>query len=292
MMIFKEQSGKIIMTDFDHFHIGQILECGQCFRFTELSDMHYALIAFGRVLHIRQLANAVEFYYEGNTLTTDEFNDIWLPYFDLERDYSAIIAKITAGDTVMQKAVNFASGIRILRQDPWEMLISFIISANNRIPQIKQVIKNISEAYGTQIDLLNYTFPTIEQLLPASQERLRVLKTGFRDKYIVDATRKAAGGALELSRDTKIPTDDLRKMLLSVSGVGEKVAHCILLFGYGRMDTFPVDTWVRKVMQQYYFDGNDANATQIHALARERFGELSGFAQQYLFHYMRMNSGN
>ena len=286
-MTFRQKSNGIMMTDFEHFDIGQILECGQCFRFEKLDDMHYELVAFGKVLRVRQNADSVEFGYERGSLDTAEFENIWLPYFDLQRDYGTIKAKITAGDPVMQAAVDFAPGIRILRQDPWEMLISFIISANNRIPQIKQIIKNISAQYGTQIDGKNYAFPDAYALSRAVPEDLRRLKTGFRDKYIVDAARKVTAAALDMSRDTEMSTDDLRKSLLSVHGVGEKVAHCILLFGYSRMDTFPVDTWVRKVMQQYYFGGEAASATQIHMLARNRFGELSGFAQQYLFHYIR-----
>jgi N-glycosylase/DNA lyase len=286
-MTFKEIDGGIRMTNFTHFHIDQILECGQCFRFWRLGHMHYALVAFGRVLYVRQYADAVEFCYAGSAPEMAEFQEIWLPYFDLRRDYGAIAAKITKGDPVMQAAVNFAPGIRILRQEPWEMLISFIISANNRIPQIMNVIKNISARYGTQIDAQNYAFPDAKQLARASLEDLRALKTGFRDRYIVDAAHKAAAGALDMNRDTQLSTEDLRKSLMGVHGVGEKVAHCILLFGYGRTDAFPVDTWVRKVMRQYYFNGEAASAAQIHNLARERFGEYSGFAQQYLFHYIR-----
>ena len=289
-MTFKQIDNGIVMEDFNHFHIGQILECGQCFRFEKLDDMHYALVAFGKVLYVRQSLDTVEFYYSNSALEMSEFEAIWLPYFDLHRDYGAIKAKITAGDPVMQTAVDYAPGIRILRQDPWETLISFIISANNRIPQIKQVVKNISARYGTQIDAHNYAFPAVEQLIHAAPEDLRALKTGFRDKYIVDAAQKVAGKTLDMCRDTQMLTDDLRKLLLTVRGVGEKVAHCILLFGYGRMDTFPVDTWVRKVMRQYYFGGETASAAQIHDLAQKRFGTLSGFAQQYLFHYIRTNS--
>lgn len=287
-MRIKEKNGNIIMTDFQNFHIGQILECGQCFRFEKLEDMYYTLVAFGKVLYVQQTANSVEFSYNGYTLDAAEFESIWLPYFDLQRDYGAIISKITSNDSVMRSAVNFAPGIRILQQEPWEMLISFIVSANNRIPQIKQVVKNISAQYGTQIDAQNHTFPDATTLSKVTASDLRALKTGFRDKYIVDAAQKTVSGALDMNRNTGMPTEDLRKSLLSVAGVGEKVAHCILLFGYGRMDTFPVDTWVRKVMQQYYFDGSAASPAQIHSLAQERFGELSGFAQQYLFHYIRM----
>ena len=289
-MDYTQDTDRIILTNFNNFHIGDILECGQCFRFEEIEDMHYMLVAFGKVLYIRQDENAIFFSYKDEMLSVIEFEALWTPYFDLMRDYDAIITKISESDDTMQTAVAFAPGIRILQQDPWEMLISFIISANNRIPQIKQVVKNISMRYGAQIDEQNYAFPTAEKLLQATSEDLRALKTGFRDKYIIDAAQKVAAGALDLNRDTALSTEDLRKSLLNVQGVGEKVAHCILLFGYGRFDTFPVDTWVRKVMQQYYFNGETVNAAQIHSLAQERFGELSGFAQQYLFHYIRKRS--
>ncbi|MCL2396838.1 MAG: hypothetical protein FWC93_02110 [Defluviitaleaceae bacterium] len=270
-----------------NFHITDILECGQCFRFQRLDDMHYLLVANGRALHVKQNKNELEFWYDGNPLYEAEFVDIWVPYFDLGRDYAAILTKITHDDPVMQTAANFAPGIRILAQDPWEALISFIISANNRIPQIKQVVENISRRYGTHISGENYAFPTIEQLAAATPEDLRQCKTGFRDKYILDAAQKAAAGMISMRRDVDTSTDDLRKTLLAVNGVGEKVAHCVLLFGYGRFDTFPVDTWVKRVMEQYYFDGKPTTPAQIHMLAQERFGPLSGFAQQYLFHYIR-----
>jgi len=289
-MNYKQDTNRIVLTNFNNFHIGDILECGQCFRFEKIGDMHYALVAFGRALHVKQKDASVEFFYEGRALDITEFEILWMSYFDLYRDYYEIITKISKEDNVMQTAVAFAPGIRILQQDPWEMLVSFIISANNRIPQIKQVVKNIAQHYGPQIDEQNYAFPAPEELLRATSEELRGLKTGFRDKYIIDAARKVAAGALDINRDTTLSTEDLRKSLLNVHGVGEKVAHCILLFGYGRFDTFPVDTWVRKVMQQYYFDGDAASAAQIHSLAQERFGELSGFAQQYLFHYIRKKS--
>jgi len=289
-MKFIQTDNGIIMTNFTHFHIAQILECGQCFRFEKLDEGFYFLVAFGKVLYVRQDSEAVLFWYESGVLEPEEFKSVWIPYFDLDRDYGAISARFAENDPVMSDAIAFAPGIRVLNQEPWEMVISFIISQNNRIPQIKKVIKNISERYGTKIDDTNYAFPTVEQLLAARPEDLRECKTGFRDKYILDASHKAANKELHLGRDIDATTEGLRQSLLSVKGIGEKVAHCILLFGYGRFDTFPVDTWVRKVMEEYYFGGNKASVADIHKFAYERFGALSGIAQQYLFHYIRLKT--
>ena len=289
-MVLKQLDKAIRMTDFTNFNIGEILECGQCFRFEKMDDDFYFLIAFGKVLYVRQDSDAVLFWYEDDVLGLEEFTALWVPYFDLERDYAAISAKFAENDPVMSDAIAFAPGIRVLNQDPWEMIVSFIISQNNRIPQIKKVINNISKRYGTKINGLNHAFPTAEQLSSAKAEDLRECKTGFRDKYILDASFKAANKELHLGRDTEMTTEDLRKSLLSVKGIGEKVAHCILLFGYGRFDTFPVDTWVRKVMEEYYFGGKKAQVAEIHRFAYERFGSLSGIAQQYLFHYIRLKT--
>ena len=278
-MKYKEENGVITLFGAKQFSIGEILECGQCFRFEKLGVDYYYLIAHGRVLHVEQNDNTVKFWYENSKLNICEFKTIWEGYFDLSRDYGQIQAKITENDPVMTRAVNFAPGIRILKQDPWETLISFIISQNNRIPQIKQVIKNISEAYGDALGGGHHAFPTIQQLLMATAPDLRNLKAGFRDKYIVDATSAANAASM----------DDLESNLLDIKGVGEKVANCVLLFGYARHDRFPVDVWVRRVMEKLYFDGEPTPIATIQNFAKERFGEYSGFAQQYLFHYIRMN---
>ncbi|MBR1735569.1 MAG: 8-oxoguanine DNA glycosylase, partial [Firmicutes bacterium] len=180
-MKYISSENKIIMTDFDSFNIKEILECGQCFRFTPLSDMHYKIIAFGKVLYIRQTETSVEFY----PCTLSEFENIWIDYFDLTTDYS-LIKENLSGDEVLKTAITYAGGIRLLNQDPWECLISFIISQNNRIPMIKQVIKNISEKYGTLSDE-EYLFPSLEQLTSCDIPSLMLCKTGFRAKYIRDA---------------------------------------------------------------------------------------------------------
>ncbi|MCL2753276.1 MAG: N-glycosylase [Defluviitaleaceae bacterium] len=272
-----------------NFDIGQTLECGQCFRFEKTDDTNsYFLLAYGKKLNVSQNGDKVKFWYDDGKLDKKEFDTIWMQYFDFERDYADIQAKISSNDTIMQHAIAFAPGIRILQQDPWEMIISFIISANNRIPQIKQVIKNICKTYGGNIGGEHYAFPTPQELAKATAEDLRALKTGFRDKYIVDATKRVLAGEMPVERNCKLPTNELRKTLMETKGIGEKVADCILLFGYGRWESFPIDVWVRRVMEQLYFNGESMPPAKIHAFAKERFGELAGFAQQYLFHYMRL----
>ena len=286
-MHYIQTKNAIEMQNLSNFTINEILECGQCFRFEKSSGGFYGIIAFGKALNVHQDGQNVRFWYDNDILTPDDFEHLWVPYFDLGRDYSAIISHICKDDPTMSTAANFAPGIRLLQQDPWEMLISFIISQNNRIPQIKKVIASICERFGKQIYDGIYAFPTPNELYKATEQDLRDCKAGFRARYILDAAQKAAAGLLPLDRTTQTPTADLRKNLLEIMGVGEKVAHCILLFGYGRFDSFPVDTWVQKVMQQYYFDGKDVRPAEIYKFATEKFGEYSGFAQQYLFHYMR-----
>ncbi|MDR2167234.1 MAG: N-glycosylase [Clostridiales bacterium] len=282
-MEYRQAANGIKILNLRDFDIAEILECGQCFRFEKVSKNFYFLVAFGQMLYIRQFDSHVEFWYEGRRLDIDEFKAIWEDYFDLKRDYGAIKAEIAKNDPIMQRAIDFAPGIRLLQQDPWETLISFIISQNNRIPQIKQVIKNIAAAFGDPIDGENFAFPTTRQLSTATAEDLRALKAGFRDKYILAATT----ANLPLTRDNALTTEELRKMLLSIKGIGEKVAHCVLLFGYGRYDSFPVDVWVRRVMENLYFDGKKTSPAQILAHAQNKFGQNAGFANQYLFHYVR-----
>jgi len=289
-MEYIEENGRILARGLRNFDIGEILECGQCFRFENAGE-HWVVAALGEVLHICQAGGGVEFWYPGKALLGEEFAARWVPYFDMERDYGAILAKICRGDSVMAAAAEFAPGIRILQQEPWEMLISFIISQNNRIPQIKKVIAAICERFGDEIGG-GHAFPTPLQLLGATEGDLRECKAGFRARYIMDAADKAAAGEIPLERGNNATTEELRRCLLDVTGVGEKVAHCILLFGYGRFDSFPVDTWVQKVMQEYYFGGKAVKPAEIQKYAGAKFGEYSGFAQQYLFHYMRMKNGD
>ena len=190
----------------------------------------------------------------------------------------------------MKLASQYGYGIRILNQDPWEMIISFIISVANNIPRISKTVENISKAYGKEIDFNGnkyYLFPTPYELSRAGVSDLRNLNLGFRDKYIFEATRRVATGDVVIEDILKMDTSEARKELMKIPGIGAKVADCILLFSMNRMESFPVDTWIKKVMSELYVDSS--NITQIGKYATQRFGEYAGIAQQYLFYYKRSN---
>ena len=266
----------------ESFDIGQILECGQCFRFNKIEDNHYKIIAHGKVLTIKQGEGKVVF-----SCTNDEFESVWANYFDLNRDYEELKTKLAENDPVMEIAIKYAPGIRILRQDFWEMVVSFIISQNNRIPMIKKVIENISERYGEPIEG-GFAFPNASQIAEATIPDLMELKTGFRAKYILDAVDKRQAGLLDESKLLELTTDEIRTRLTTVNGIGDKVAHCILLMGMSRMDVFPTDVWIRRIMSELYFGGVDISPKVIHEFAQDKWGAYSGIAQQYLFHYARL----
>ncbi len=280
-MEYIQKDEKIIMKNFDSFNIEEILECGQCFRFEKIENMHYKIIAYGKVLNIKQLDNQVEFY----PCNKEDFENIWIDYFDLKTDYKKIKDSLK-NDEIVKKAIEYAEGIRILNQEPFECLISFIISQNNRIPMIKQVIKNISAKYGEQAGE-DYIFPSLEQLKKATPEELKLCKTGFRDKYILDAVENIDKGNINLQELFDMPSEKAKEELLKIKGVGTKVADCVLLFSLKKNDVFPTDVWVKRVMEYFYFEEKDTPIKEIHNFAKEKWGDLAGYAQQYLFYYAR-----
>lgn len=261
------------------FNIGQILECGQCFNFVKIEDNYYKLTAFNKVLYVKQQGDNVTLF----PCTKDDFDNIWSHYFDLTRDYDSI-KEVLRHDNVLNKAIPYGEGIRILNQEHFECLISFIISQNNRIPMIKNVIKNLSETYGEKIDD-GFSFPTAEVLQSVEQEKLRECKTGFRDKYILDASSKVYNNEINLTEIEKLKTNDLSEKLMEIKGVGVKVANCVTLFSYGRGDSFPVDVWIKRAVETLYFDGEQKSKDYIKKFGEDKFMENSGLAQQYLFNY-------
>jgi len=282
MKISKKKSD-IYLSDIENFNIEDILECGQCFRFHKLGDKKYVIIAHKRELTITQTDEFIIFH---DTAKKD-FENIWFDYFDLNTDYKKISSILSENDSVLKEAINFAKGTRILRQEPFECLISFIISQNNRIPMIKTVVNNISEKFGEKIENY-YTFPSIEELKNATVEELNECKTGFRSGYIRDAVSKISAGELSLCDIEKLSYADLKTELMKIKGVGEKVSDCVALFAYAKLDAFPIDVWVKRITEHFYFDGKDTAKDKIEVFAKEKFGEYSGYAQQYLFHYARM----
>ncbi|MCT4598567.1 MAG: hypothetical protein N4A50_11900 [Vallitalea sp.] len=279
-------SNNIIINDSSDFDIEHILECGQCFRFYKKDNRDYIIIAYSKILRVTQDDQQVTFH---NT-TEEEFQSIWMKYFDLGRDYSIIKTTLSKFDEHLQTAVSEKGGIRILQQDTWESLISFIISQNNHISNIRRVIERLSNKYGTYIgeieDEKYYSFPTIEQLSIATEEELRALKVGFRAPYIINACEKVANGEVDLETVCCGNLLEAKKQLITIKGVGNKVADCVLLFGAMRYEVFPTDVWVKRIMEYYYFK-EDTKIKVIDDFAKENYGELAGFAQQYLFYYAR-----
>jgi len=216
-----------------------------------------------------------------------EFESIWHDYFDLSRDYVKIKSTISERDPIMAAAIEHAPGIRILKQDFWEMVISFIISQNNRIPMIKKVIENICARYGDEIEG-GFAFPSADQMAKASIEELMELKTGFRAKYIADAVLKRCEGHLDEDELSALDSSELNTRLTAIKGIGDKVAHCIMMMGLGRMDVFPTDVWIKRIISELYFEGKDTPLKDIQAFAGDRWGDNAGIAQQYLFHYARL----
>lgn len=276
----------IVINRLCDFDIEHILECGQCFRFYKKADKDYIVIAYNKLLRVTQEEGKIIFH----DTTEEEFNNIWVEYFDLERDYTSIKATLGAMDNNMLTAVLEKGGIRILQQDTWETLISFIISQNKHITHIKKLIEELSKKYGSYIGEIEqmkyYSFPTVEQLSKATEDDLRELKVGFRAPYIVDACEKVLLGEVDLGKLLYSDLEESKKQLIKIKGVGNKVADCVLLFGAKRYEVFPTDVWVKRVMEFYYFN-EDTKVQVIHDYAKKHYGELAGFAQQYLFYYAR-----
>lgn len=280
---------KIILkgqTSFVHSHI---FECGQAFRWKKLDEEAYRFIFRDMVLEARATDDNIEIV--GNFSDKNEI----LNYFDLNTDYDAIKKTLSANDEVIRKAIDFGGGMRILKQDPFETYISFIISANNQIKNIKNTIKKLSQMYGKKLnnpfdEEEYYAFPSPAALSNAKPEDIKeYARAGFRSERIVIASKMVQEGIINFEELKERSVDDIRKTLLEVPGIGEKVFQCILLFGLGRADSFPVDVWVKRVMEELYYGGEERNKKLIQEDGMRRFGDLSGYAQQYLFYYMREN---
>lgn len=274
----------------DDFLINQILECGQCFRYKKLDEMSYRVIAKGLVLHVKQDGQELQFDCD-----EEVYDDVWRDYFDMERDYVSVMDGLRKKDHYLKEAIMLCHGVRILQQDVFEMLITFILSQNKSIPQISVLVDRLAENYGEKIETdLNglgglelYSFPSSEQMQHATEEELRALKVGFRAPYIIDAVEKVVNGSVNLKRIHHMDTVDAREMLMSIKGVGRKVADCVLLFGCGKMDVFPIDVWVRRIMQATYFKDKQVSNSEMLDFAESYFEGVSGIAQQYLFYYAR-----
>lgn len=273
------------------FKAKHIFECGQCFRWDEENDKSYTGIVGRNVVNVKEVENKVIF----SSFGVDNLKELVQSYFDLDRDYEKIKEELSKVDKYLAKSIEYGNGIRILNQDLWETIISFIISANNNIPRIKGIINRLSQKYGEKIEWRGneyYTFPTVEELSKASVEDLRSLGLGFRDIRVYETTHKILSKEVDLEKlHNEADTEKVRNILLTLSGVGPKVADCILLFStLKRFDVFPIDVWVRRVMNELYIKNEDetkVNKKEIERLAKEKYGNLEGIAQQYLFFWKR-----
>ncbi len=285
-MNIKEKNSQIVIEDIKDFNLNHIFDCGQCFRWNKEEDGTYTGVVKNKVINIEQNGSTVVF----SNVSMNDYHII-KEYFDLNTDYTEIKRSVNT-DEIMAEAIKFGEGIRILNQDEWETIISFMISANNRIPMIKKVIENLSTSFGDFICNYRgrdyYSFPTAEQLSSADIEKIQECKAGFRSPRIKEAASRFLKEKDIIYNIKNTNYDEGLAYLKTYTGIGDKVANCILLFSMRQFDTFPVDVWVRRVMQTLYVD-KDTKDADIRKFAENKFGKLSGYAQQYLFYYAREN---
>lgn len=282
----KQIENGVLLVNVKNFELSHIFECGQCFRWNRSDSGSYIGVAFNKVIEVQKQGEDVIIY----NANIEEFNLIWKEYFDLNRDY-ALIKESLKEDPLLNKAINFGYGIRILNQESFEIIISFITSANNRIPMIKRCIENMSRKWGKAIEYNGktyYGFPEVSKIAQASVSELESTGTGFRAKYIKDTAEKIyANNNIDYIK--KLSDDECHDELMKFNGIGPKVADCIMLFSMQKYSAFPVDVWVKRAMIHFYL-APDVSLNKIREFGRKKFNKLSGFAQQYLFYYARENN--
>lgn len=286
---------RYVIKNIESFEPKHIFECGQCFRWNIEDDGSYTGVVKNNVLNVKKEENSI--IIKG--MCEDNLEELCKDYFDLDTDYQKIKNKLSKLDNNLRVSIKYGKGIRILKQDIWEALISFIISANNNIPRIKGIIERISKQYGEEIIWDNkkyYTFPNPEQLSNASVSDLRKLGLGFRDVRVFETCRLINQNIISIEELEMIKNiDELKEQLLRFPGVGPKVADCIMLFSMKKLKVFPIDVWVKRVMTELYGDeirklknnSTIISNKQILEYAQQYFGNLAGVAQQYLFYWRR-----
>ena len=264
---------KIIIKNATNFDLAQTLDCGQAFRWSEDENGIWHGIANGKYIEIYKDSSDIVILNSNK----EDFESFWYNYFDLDCDYGKVIENLST-DSILKSACDYGSGIRILRQEPWEALCSFIISQNNNIPRIKGIIERLCENFGEKIGNA-FSFPDAKKVSMLTVEDLAILKCGFRARYILDAAKKVANNQIDFEALKCADTDTARSALMTITGVGPKVADCTLLFGLYRIDAFPKDVWIKRAMEVLFPGG-------LPECARD----CPGIVQQYIFYYSR--SGN
>lgn len=286
-MEIRQEGDHLRLCNCSCFHIGQTLSCGQWFRYMPGENNTYTLIAFGKRLCIQQVGQDILFF---NTCM-DEWQSHWCHFFDMNQNYEEIQQTLSKSDPIMGKAIAFAPGIHILNQEFEECLLSFILSQNRKIPMIQQSIEHICTSWGsskpTEGSRPFFAFPNMNQLMPVQEDAFRLAKAGFRAPYLCDAIRNLCSKKISEKELATLSTQDAQSALMQIRGVGPKVADCVLLFSLGRREVFPADVWITRVMRTFYFQEKAVPLKEIQAFAKEKFGPLAGYAQQYLFFYAR-----
>lgn len=259
------------ITSPEMFNLERTLDCGQAFRWEKDESGTFKGVACKKIMKVREDSGKLYFY----DVTENDFNSVFRKYLDFDRDYKCI-TDCYANDKYLSHAVKDCSGIRILRQEPWEALCSFIISQNNNIPRIKGIVKRLCETFGEDLGEGFFSFPDADLIASKSVDDLAPLRSGFRAKYIIDAAQKVSSGEIDFTAIENNSIDFGREELQKIKGVGKKVAECALLYGFGKMEAFPIDVWVKRIMSEMYPEGlpDCAKGTE-------------GIAQQYLFHWRR-----
>ncbi len=293
-MKIRKRKNDVIIEEVKDFLLSQTLECGQCFRFEKLSDEEYVVVANNKLLHIKQERDTLIFY----DTPKEDVVEFWIHYFDLDKDYKQIKNYLRRKDEKLRPVIKEKWGIRILNQDFHETLISFIISQNKQIPHIKQLVENLSVKYGKYLGTIEgkkyYAFPTINKLGKLTEKDWRDLKVGFRAPYLLDASLMLSKRRLKYNSffeyGNRIDEKYAREILKSIKGVGDKVANCVMLFSLGYTSSFPIDVWIKRIMEELYFSGKDVDKDEIADFAKKQYGKYGGYAQQYLFMYGRDNN--
>lgn len=265
------------------FKLDDTVTCGQIFRFFKQEDNSYDIVIKDRVINVYMKDNCLI----ASSNNEDNLEKIIIEYFDLNTDYEKINGLLKENDRKICDAVDYSNGLTMIKQDPFETIISYIISANNAVPQIANALNNIAKAYGKKVIFNNkeyYLFPQYKDLIDVKEEDYRLCKVGFRDKYIKNMVDRLNNNEIDLNEFYNLNTNDALNKLMENMGIGPKVASCILLFAYQKYDVFPIDTWVKKIMEKDY---NIVGEKNIREFAVNTYGEYSGLAIQYLFNYSR-----
>ncbi|MBR7081917.1 MAG: DNA-3-methyladenine glycosylase 2 family protein [Oscillospiraceae bacterium] len=273
-MEYLYKNGVIEFCPNDDFDPVKIFECGQCFRWNAEPDGSYTGVAMGRAANVKMRGDTVLISGE-----KEDFTEIWHDYFDLGTNYGDVRRSLCIDD-YMREASDYGAGIRILNQDRWEALCSFIISQCNNIPRIKKIVEALCALFGDRTELYGreyFTFPTAERLAALTADDLAPIRSGYRAPYIVEAAKAVASGEIDLDRLSETTPEEARRVLKSINGIGDKVANCAILFSLRMTEAFPIDVWMKKAIAEHYGSGFDPKI----------FGKYAGLAQQYMFYFQR-----